>query len=166
MTYDEPYVLSSKEALSLLAAAHNYAQRPDRAINGRDWAEIVAEAALAKGHANLSDSISAMHSSIMGFHKGSYREIEFLLNTPEIHEEVREEAKGTGFEPAVALLFGRLAAVPILNKKNYGRFLGRVIDWDASSKVLLDVKQEHFPQDLTMIEKLNIAQASSQTRRR
>jgi hypothetical protein len=157
---DKPYVLSSKDAWMLLAAASNYVHTPDRTINGKDRADIVAEAALANGHANLSRTISAIHSSIMDFYKGKHREMQFLLEGPAIREYVKDEAKGTRFEEAVRELFAHVGYIADVEEK-----IGdRLVDWDASSKVLLRVKKEKFPQELTMTEKLNLAQTSSSTR--
>src|SRR5580698_9174027 len=102
---DKPYVLTPKDAWSLLAAANDYVCTPDRAINGKDRADILAEAALAKGLIDLSTTISATHSSVMDFHKGKYKAIQYLFEGPAIREYVAKEAKGTGFEKAVDRLF-------------------------------------------------------------
>jgi hypothetical protein len=156
-TSDKAYVFTPKDAWNLLAATSDYVHTPDRAINGKDRADILAEAALAKGFADLSTTISAIHSSVMDFHKGNYKGIQYLLEGPAIREQLVADAKGTGFEKAVRRLFSTLRQIGDLDEKLAGRRgLGR-IDWDASAKVLLRVKKEKFPEDLTMVEKLAAA---------
>lgn len=159
---DKPYVLSKKDAWLLLAAASDYARTPDRSINGKDRAEILAEAALAKGHSDLARVISGIHSSIMDFRKGNIRAIQYLLEGPVIREDVHKYAKGTGFEDAASDLVAHVGGIADVGEK-----IGeRLIDWDASSKVLLKVKKDRFPQDLTMIEKLAVAAPSPSKRNR
>ncbi len=160
---DKPYVFTPKDAWSLLAATNDYVHTPDRAINGKDRADILAEATLAKGFVDLSTTISAIHSSVMDFHKGKYKGIQYLLEGPAIREHVVKEAKGTGFEKAVSRLFSPLGHIADLDEKLADRGgLGR-IDWDASAKVIVKSKAEHFTEDLTMVEKL--AAAKSATKR-
>jgi hypothetical protein len=154
---DKPYVFTPKDAWSLLAATSDYVHTPDRAINGKDRADILAEATLAKGFVDLSTTISAIHSSVMDFHKGKYKGIQYLIEGPAIREHVVKEAKGTGFEKAVDRLFKPLNWIADLDEKLARRKGNHHIDWDASAKVLLKVKKERFPEDLTMIEKLAVA---------
>jgi hypothetical protein len=159
---DKPYVLSKKDAWLLLAAASDYAHTPDRTINGKDRAEIVAEAALAKGHSDLARVISGIHSSIMDFRKGNVRAMQYLLEGPVLREDVHEYAKGTGFEEAASDLVAHVGGIADVEAK-----IGdRRIDWEASSKVLLKVKKDRFPQELTMIEKFAVAAPSSSKRSR
>jgi hypothetical protein len=152
---DKPYVLTTKDAWALLAAATDYMHEPDRRIDGRDRADILAEAGLAKGLSDLSWTISAIHSSVMGFHKGNYKDMQYLLETPDFREIVQNLAKGTEFEMAADRLFQPLRYITEVADK-VGE---RTIDWEASSKVLLRAKKERFPEDLTMVEKLAVGRS-------
>jgi hypothetical protein len=160
-TSDKPYVLTPKDAWSLLAATSDYVHTPVRALNGKDRADILAEAALAKGFVDLSTTISAIHSSVMDFHKGNYKAIQYLLEGPAIREDVVGDAKGTGFEKAVDRLFKPLGWIADVDEKLADRKGNHQIDWDASAKVLLKVKKDKFPEDLTMVEKLAVTKRSS-----
>jgi|SRR5579872_5215330 len=159
--HKKPHVLSAKDALALVRATSDYMRMPDRKINGKDRAEIIAEAALAKGFSSLSETVQAIHYSIVEFHKGHYEEMHFLLESPAIREYVRNEAAGTGYERAVEHLFSRLGPIANLEEK----LNSRTIDWDSSSKVILNVKKDHFPEDLTMIENLKVANVSQKRER-
>jgi hypothetical protein len=163
---DKPYVFTPKDAWSLLAATSDYVHTPDRAINGKDRANILAEAALAKGFVDLSDTISAIHSSVMDFHKGNYKAIQYLLEGPAIREDVVKEAKGTGFEKAVSRLIASLGWIADLDEKLAGRKGNHHIDWDASAKVLVKVKKDKFPENLTMVEKLAVSKSPSTQRQK
>jgi hypothetical protein len=159
---EKPYVLSKKDAWALLAAASNYMRAPERTVDGKERADILAEATLAKELSDLSDTISWIHSSVMRFHKGDYKAIQYLLETPAIRDDVKNEAKGTTFATAVERLFSPLRYFVELEDK-----LGeRDIDWEKSAKVLLKVKAEKFPEDLTMVEKLTVAQSQDPAQRR
>jgi hypothetical protein len=153
---EKAYVLTKKDAWMLLAATSDYLHTPDRTIDGKDRADILAEAALAQGYSHLSQTISAIHSSVIGFHKGHYKEMQYLLEGPAIREYVRDEAKGTPFETAVGSLFSALGYIADLDDK----VRGRSIDWETSSKVLLAVKRDKFAEDMTMVEKLAVGKSA------
>jgi hypothetical protein len=161
---EKPYVLTKKDAWMLLAATADYVRAPDRTIDGKDRADILAEAALAQGHSRLSDTISAIHSSVMDFHKGNYKAIQYLLEGPAIREDAKKEAKGTRFEKAVGDLFAGLGWIADVDAKLAAREGNPHIDWDASAKVLLKVKADKFSEHLTMVEKLAVAKGRSPTR--
>ncbi len=152
-TNEKPYVLTLKDAWALLASASNYVHTPDRAIGGTDRADILAAATLAKGLTDLSGTISGIHSSVMQFQKGNYEAIAYLLESPVIRESLKEEADGTEYETAAERLVAPLGYVVGIEDK----LRGRTIDWAASSEVVLKVKGDQFPEDLTLVEKLAVA---------
>ena len=152
---DKPYVLTQKDAWALLASASNYVHTPNRKIDGKEQADILAEATLSRGLSDLANSVAAIHSSVMRFHKGDYRAIQYLLETPAIGQHAMQAAKGTSFARAVERLFNPLGYIAELED----RLRGRAINWEESSRVLLKVKSDRFPEDLTMAEKLEVAKA-------
>jgi hypothetical protein len=159
---EKPYVLSRKDAWALLAAASNYANAPERQIDGKDRADILAEAALMKGLFDLSSTISAIHLSVMQFHKGDYKALQYLTEHAILRDRVTDDAKDTSFATAVRQLLSPLGYIAELEE----RLGGRDVDWDASARVLLKVKNEMFPDDLTMVEKLAIASLSTTKRQK
>ena len=139
-------VLTGKEAFELLDANRNYMKSVDSHVGERHRSEIVAEAMTREGLDSLADHALQLHDVMKGFAQGDFKAAQHLADNPVIDSLV-EDAKGTKFTTTADAMAAALGA--------FKRLTGEDIDWDKSSQVLAKAKRDHFPKDLTMVERLD-----------
>lgn len=145
------HVLTPHEAFSLLDGVHSYFANEDVHLQGTHRAEILSDAMLREGFADLSHSVMWIHNVLKEFHRGNFQEVDSIAGSCRTVESFLESAKGTRFEKAAEDL---MAPIRDLNEL----LVHHAIDWQQSAPVLADEKKAKFPQDLTMTEKLGIWQ--------
>jgi hypothetical protein len=145
------HVLTEHEAFALLSNSHGYFTSFEP-ISGRHRTEIVAEAMARDGLTGTAEDTMFLHSQLKLFHQGDYSAIGAFNQVPLI-ENLLVSAKGTKFERAVEDIIRPLESfIEIFDRLSEAR---RQIDEDRSSEVLAKVKQDRFPEDMSMVEKLD-----------
>ena len=141
------HVLTEQEAFSLLMAVHRYFRDTDAHVGGRHRTEIVAEEMVKDGKASLATDVLHIHGTMQDFHRGSFKEAMFFGDSP-VFEGFVEASRGTRFAESVDHIVREL--------KIFGEVINeKPIDWAKSADVLAKVKRDKYPEDLTMIEKLD-----------
>lgn len=141
------HVLSEREAFGLLSSSHRYFNAADAYINGRHKTEILAEAMLQAGQESLATDAMYLHTAMTAFQKGAFNEVQFLSEGP-VFTGFLKNAQATKFEASVKKLVGQLSSFDEI-------LTDRDVNWETSSTILAEMKRARFPNDLTMVERLD-----------
>ena len=148
-------VISDQEAFNMLQATKSYFG-DDNYLQGRHLTEKLVEGLISDGQTALAADVNRLHNALKEFHRGEFRSAGFFdpVET-DLIEDLHRDAAKTRWSDAIRKLTVDLQEFyKPLTISSESEWSG--IDWDASKAVLARRKAETFPEDLSMMERLEI----------